>query len=368
MPGSNRSELPKRLCLLGEARMSDLKLRKIEVPYDFQTVFTDMYRRGFTDGLPVIPATEDAVKQMLDYVSLAPDEVLGIIPPDDEPLTAAQAAINSVMAGCLPEFFPVLIAAVKAVTEPKFNLLGIQTTTNPVGPVLVINGPVRELLDINSRRGCMGPGRRANATIGRALNLILLNVGGNIRGEVDKSIHGMPGKFTFCFGELEEESPWESLHVKHGFRREQCTVAAFGGQGTQNIIAAYHDMDNVAHMLADAMRCYGNNTYHVGHGNPLVVLNPGHARLFAEQGWSKQRLKEVLFEQTKLPRSYIPAERMFLETVWNDYPDDRACTLCDKVDDIEIVVAGGPEAYHICYIPSFAHTELSIAEIILPKS
>jgi hypothetical protein len=348
--------------------VSDLKLRKIEVPFDFQAVFTDMYRRGFTDGLPVIPPTEAAVKELLDYASLPPDEVLGSIPPDDEPLTATQAAINSVMAGCLPEYFPVVVAAVKAVTAPKFNLLGIQTTTNPVAPVLVVNGPVRELLDINSRRGCLGPGRRANATIGRALNLILLNIGGNTPGEVDKAIHGMPGKFTFCFGELEEENPWEPLHVEHGFQREQNTVTAFGGQGTQNIIAAYHDMDNVAHMLADAMRCYGNNTYHVGHGNPLVVLNPGHARLFAEQGWSKQHLKDVLFKRTKLPRSYIPAERMFLETVWNDYTPDQMCNLCDKVDDINIIVAGGPEAYHICYIPSFAHTALSIAEIILPKT
>src|SRR5476651_1173992 len=137
----------------GEARVSDLKLRKIEVPYDFQAVFTDMYRRGFTDGLPVIPPTEASVKELLDYTSLPPDEILGIIPPDDEPLTAAQAAINSVMAGCLPEYFPVVVAAVKAVTAPQFNLLGIQTTTNPVAPVLVVNGPVRELLDINSRRG-----------------------------------------------------------------------------------------------------------------------------------------------------------------------------------------------------------------------
>jgi hypothetical protein len=348
--------------------VSDLKFRKIEVAHDFQAVFTDMYRRGFTDGLPVIPATEAAVKEMVDFVSLAPDEILGVIPPDDEPLTVAQAAINSVMAGCLPEYFPVVIAAVRAVTAPEFNLLGIQTTTNPVAPVLVINGPVRELLDINSRRGCLGPGRRANATIGRALNLILLNVGGNTAGEVDKAIHGMPGKFTFCFGELEEENPWGPLHVEQGFVREQSTVTAFGGQGTQNIIAAYHDMDNVAHMLADAMRCYGNNTYHVGHGNPLVVLNPGHARLFAEQGWDKQRLKNVLFERTKLVRSYIPAERMFLETVWNDYPPDRMCNLCENVDDIKIVVAGGPEAYHICYIPSFAHTALSTAEIILPTT
>jgi len=339
----------------------------LSVAHDFPAIFADMYGRGFTDGLPVIPPTEEAVRQMLEGSGMDPDEVIAIIPPSDEPLSVAMAAINAVMAGCLPEYFPVVVAAVKAVTAPQFNLLGIQTTTNPVAPVLVINGPVRQILDINCERNCMGPGRRANATIGRALNLILLNIGGATPGTVDKSIHGMPGKFTFCFGEFEESSPWEPLHVEHGYDRQQSTVTAFGGQGTQNVVAAYHDMVNVTHMLADAMRCYGNNSYHVGHGNPLVILNPGHARFIAQMGWDKQRLKQELFERTKVPRSYIPEEPLFLETVWNDYPIDRDCTLCKAVDDIQIVVAGGPEAYHICYIPSFGHTALSTAEILLPK-
>ena len=347
--------------------MSLQGLRKVRVADDFRAIFSDMYGRGFTDGLPVIPPTEDLVREMLDHASLDPGEIIAVIAPDDEPLSVAKAAINAVMAGCLPEYFPVVIAAVKAVTAPRFNLLGIQTTTNPVAPVLVINGPVRELLDINCGRGCMGPGKRANATIGRALNLILVNIGGATPRTVDKSIHGMPGKFTFCFGELEDESPWEPLHAEKGFRSEQSTVTAFGGQGTHNVVAAYHDMTNVAHMLADAMCCYGNNSYHVGHGNPLVVINPGHARGFAQMGWDKKRLKQELFERTKVPRSYIPAERLFLESVWNDQKSDEYCTLCKEVDDINIVVAGGPEAYHICYIPSFGHTALSTAEIVLPQ-
>lgn len=346
--------------------MRALGLRKVKVPHDFRAIFSDMYRRGFTDGLPVTPPTEDAVHEMLDYAAMEPDQIIAVVPPDDEPLSAAKAAINTVMAGCLPEYFPVVIAAVKAVTAPHFNLLGIQTTTNPVAPVLVVNGPARNLLDINCGRNCLGPGRRANATIGRALNLILLNIGGNTPGDVDKSTHGMPGKYTFCFGELEEESPWEPLHVEHGFRRGQSTVTAFGGQGTQNIIGAYHDLENVVHMLADAMRCYGNNSYHVGHGDPLVVLNPGHARYFAEHGWDKKRIKRELFERTKVPCSYLPTEKLFLKSVWNDYTPDQMCSLCNSPDDINIVVAGGPEAYHICYIPSFGHTALSTVEIVLP--
>lgn len=340
-------------------------LRKIRVQNDFRSVFSDMYRRGYTDGLPVIPPTEESVQEMLDYSAVDAEEVIAIVPPDDEPLSGAKAAINAVMAGCLPEYFPVVIAAIKAVTAPQFNLLGIQTTTNPVAPVLVVNGPVRNLLEINCGRGCMGPGTRANATIGRALNLILLNIGGNTPGDVDKAIHGMPGKYTFCFGELEQDSPWEPLHVERGFRKEQSTVTAFGGQGTQNVVAAYHDMNNVAHMLADAMRCYGNNSYHVGSGNPLVVINPGHAKCFAEQGWDKRRIKRELFDRTRVRRAYMPDERLFLESVWNDLAPDQSCSICNNVDDIAIVVAGGPEAYHLCYIPSFGHTAVSTVEIDL---
>src|ERR1700730_17999819 len=177
--------------------MSGLVSARFKVTNDFGAAFTDMCERGFTDGLPVIPPTEAAVRAMLDAVGMQPNELIAVVPPEGGPATAEKVAVNAVMAGCLPEYFPVVIAAMRAVTEPKFNLLGVQTTTNPVGPVLIINGPVRTALKINSGRVCLGPGWRANATIGRALRLCLLNIGGCPPGEVDKAIHGMPGKFTF---------------------------------------------------------------------------------------------------------------------------------------------------------------------------
>ena len=343
--------------------MTTLASRRFRVANDPRAVFADMVARGMTDGLPVIPPTEDAVLEMIAATGLPPGERIALIPPENGPATVEKIAINAVMAGCLPEYFPAVLAAVRAVAAPQFNLLGIQTTTNPVGPVLVVNGPIRGRLDIQSGRGCMGPGFRANATIGRALKLVLLNCGGCPPGDVDKSIHGMPGKFAFCFGELEEESPWAPFHVDRGFRRDQSTISAFGGQGTQNLYAPYLDPDAILHNLADGMRCYGHNGYLRALGNPLLVLTPGHARIFADRGYDKPRIQAELFERTLIPRSYIPAERHLSKPVYADYPPERMCQLCDRPQDIVVIVAGGPEAYHVTYIPSFATTEVVTTEI-----
>lgn len=345
--------------------MSLLSSPRIKVQDDVLAAFDDMYRRGFTDGLPVIPPTAAAVTQMLGGCD--PQRLIARVPPRFAPATAEKVAINAVMAGCLPEYFPVVVAALKAVTQPGFNLLSIQTTTNPAAPVLVVNGPVRGQLDINCGRGCMGPGWRANATIGRALRLALLNVGACPPGDVDKAIHGMPGKFTFCFGELEEQSPWEPLSAEFGFARGRSTVTAFAGQGTQNLYATLQKAENIIHMLADGMRCYGNNDYFRATGTPLVVITPGHARVFASQGWDKGRIKRALYEQTQIPRSYIP-ETQPSGPVYADYPPGQMCRICKDPEDIRIVVAGGPEAYHITYIPSFGTNEACIEEIISPEN
>jgi hypothetical protein len=347
--------------------MSALKSTRIRAPRDFRAIFDDMEQRGLTDGLPVIAPTADRVSEMLDHVGLPPDEVIGFVPPEGGPATAEKIAINAVMAGCLPEYLAVVIAAVRAVVQPPFNLLGIQTTTNPVGPVLIVNGPMRRQIGIHCGRGCLGPGFRANATIGRALKLVMLNVGGCPPGDIDKAIHGMPGKFSFCFGELEEDSPWTPLHVDLGFARESSTVTAFGGQGTQNIYAAMLDPADIAHILADGMRCYGNNGYLRACGSPLVILSPGHARIFADNGWDKSRIANELFERTKIPRAYIPRAAQLSTPIYTDYPPEATCHICASPQDIRIVVAGGPEAYHITYVPSFGTTVPCAAEIDAPN-
>lgn len=343
-----------------------LASRRLRALDDAEAVFADMVERGFTDGLPVIPPTEAAVWKMLDYARMLPDEPISIVPPDNAMVTAEKLAINAVMAGCLPEYFPVLVAALRASAAPEFNLLGIQTTTSPVAPVIVVNGPIRARIGINSERGCLGPGWRANATIGRALRLVLVNMGGCPPGEIDKAIHGMPGKFTFCFGECEEQSPWPALHVERGFAADESVVTVFGGQGTHNILGMFRTPENLVHVLADGMRFYGSNGYLRGTGTPLIIMSPGHAATFASHGWDKARLKAALFEATQIPRAQIPDEQQLSRPVYADYAPDEMVLPCERAEDIQIVVAGGPEGYHITYVPSFSNVTLSSCAIQIP--
>ena len=179
-----------------------------------ESVLQLMLEQGWSDGLPMVPPTADRVRRMVEFVRRDPGELIGYINPDGGAATVEKIAVNGVMAGCLPEYMPVLVAAVEAITDPAFNIHGLQTTTNPVAPLLVVNGPIRQQIGINCGRGCLGPGWRANATIGRAVRLLLLNVGGAKPWTTDMAVHGMPGKYAFCIGQNEEESDWEPLHVE----------------------------------------------------------------------------------------------------------------------------------------------------------
>ncbi|OGA02551.1 MAG: hypothetical protein A3H35_01910 [Betaproteobacteria bacterium RIFCSPLOWO2_02_FULL_62_17] len=321
-----------------------------------------MYGRGMTDGLPVIPPTGERVERMMDAVSSPPEHVVAELPPRGGLATIEKLAINSVMAGCRPEYFPVVIAAVEAMTQPQFNLIGVQTTTNPVAPFLLLNGPVRRSLDVNCGAGALGPGRRANATIGRALRLILINIGGGVPGEGDKSILGSPGKYTFCLGELEEESPWEPFHVEHGFAPDESTVTVISSQGTQSCAASFLQPVSILMMLSDAMRAYGANSYTKGNGNPVVILPPAHARLFAGAGWNKRRIKAWLFEHTMIPRSEMPAEPRLLDTTSRQRIENGKVCICAKADDIVVIVAGGSELNHAGFLASFGN-DLAIRRI-----
>lgn len=341
-----------------------LKSKHIDAPDDMSALFTYVVNLGITDGLPVIPPTEKNVQAMIEYVGLSPDEEIAAIPPADGIATVEKLAINAVMAGCLPEYFPVVISAVQALAEPGYNLLAVQTTTNPVSPVLVINGPIRQQIGVACGRGCMGNGFRANATIGRAVKLALRNLGACVPGDVSKSIHGFPGRFAFCFGEFEEESPWEPFHVEKRFKPEQSTVSVFGGQGTQNLYASFTKPEGIVHMVADGMRCYGNNGYLRGTGTPVVVLSPGHARIFAEAGWDKDCIKQELFKLTPIPLSQISEERQVAHPVYENCDRSRSINLCRGPQNIVILVAGGAEPYHLTYIPSFTDPDMVIIKPI----
>ena len=335
---------------------SHLASSRIEADDSPEAVFQLMLDQGWSDGLPVIPPSPDRVSQMLEYAGRDPSDVIGYINPEAGAATVEKIAVNSVMAGCLPEYMPVLIATVEAVTEPSFNIHGLQTTTNPASPLLIINGPVRNAIGVNSGRGCLGPGWRANATIGRALRLLLFNVGGAKPWSTDMAIQGMPGKYIFCLGENEEESVWGPLHVERGLAPDVSAVTVVGAQGTSNCLTFYKEAESILTMIASAMADLSDNNYLLGAGNPLVLLNPGQARLLAEQGFTKQLVREWLFEHAKIPIDRFPSEISLINYEDRFVRDgDRVCP-CRSPDDILVVVTGGPEPYHAIYCGNFGDT------------
>ncbi len=320
------------------------------------------------DGLPVVPPTPERVERMIAACGRAPDEIVAEIDPRRGVASVEKIAVNAVMAGCRPEYMPVLVAAVEAVAAPEFNLHGIQTTTNPVAPLLVVNGPVRRQVGLNCERNALGPGRRANATIGRALRLVLLNIGGAIPGRLDKATLGMPGKYTFCLGENEEESPWEPLHVERGFGAGESTVTAIGAQGTNNVLALSGGAREALVLTADMMAVMGNNNALFGRGHPTVFFSPGHARQLVEQGYrTKRAVQEALFELAKIPRSRYPDKEVFPLVPLGErtLDGDRVC-VARRPQDVLVVVAGGPEPYHICYCPNFGDTEAVTRPVRVP--
>ena len=247
--------------------------------------------RGWSDGLPIIPPTPEAVERMLAAVKREPDEIVATIPPSWGEATVEKIAINAVMAGCLPEYMPLIITAVAAMCEPQINLKSLQPTTHPVAPLLIINGPIVKKLNINSKSGAFGPGWRSNATIGRAIRLMLMNIGGAYPGKTDMSTQGQPSKYIFCIAENEEDSPWEPLHVERGFAAGTSTVSVVGVENPHNIND--HDAltaEEVLSTVAGTMATLGNN--HVrgliaGFGDAVVALGPEHAATIAKSGFSK---------------------------------------------------------------------------------
>lgn len=322
-----------------------------EVPDDAEAVFEYTIAQGWSDGLPVIPPTPERVARMLASTSRAADDVVAQLGPRCGDATVERVAINAVMAGCAPVHFPIVLAAVEAVADRAFNLDGIQATTNPVGPLVIVNGPVRRAASVNCGRGALGPGHRANATIGRALRLCLLNIGGAIPGEVDKAILGMPGKYTFCLGENEEESPWEPLHATRGLSPDQSAVTVVGAQGTNNLLILSGNAEDALHLVADAMMTMGNNNVISGNGTPVVFFSPGHARLLVEQGFRTRRsVQEFLWDHARIPverfpaREIVPSKPMAIRAV----VDGKVCAV-RRPEDLLVVIAGGPEPYHITY-------------------
>jgi hypothetical protein len=260
-----------------------------------------MFARGWTDGLPVVAPTPERVARMLAGTSRRPDEVVAVVPPDLVECTVEKVAVNAVLAGCLPEYLPVVLACVEAACTPEFNAHGLLATTYFAGPVVIVNGPVAAAIGMNSGVNALGQGNRANATIGRALQLVIRNVGGGRPGEVDRATLGNPGKYTFCFAEDEAGSPWEPLSVSRGFAPGTSTVTLFPGEGPRGVVDQLsRSPESLAGSLALALRSVAHPKLVLGF-DAVLVVSPEHARVFRDAGWSRSRLLSELGVLLSLP-------------------------------------------------------------------
>jgi hypothetical protein len=259
------------------------------------------FAKGWTDGLPIVPPTEARVLAMLEGTTRAPQDVVAVVPPDLVECTVEKVAINAVMAGCKPEYLPVVLAAVEAACTDTFNIHGVLATTMPVGPVIVVNGPIRRAIGMNSGKNVFGQGNRANSTIGRALQLVVRNVGGGRPGEVDRATFGNPGKLSFCFAEDEEGSPWGPLSADLGARAGASTVTLFPGEGPRSIVDQLsRDPESLSRTFAANLRAVHHPKLVLGF-DAILAIGPEHARVYREAGWTKARVAERINALTRVP-------------------------------------------------------------------
>lgn len=281
-----------------------LKSRRVELA-SLEDEVEAIFERGWTDGLPVVPPTEARVLRMLDGTTRASDDVVAVVPPDLVPVTVEKVAINAVMAGCKPEYLPVVLAALEAACTDGFNIHGVLATTMPMGPVVIVNGPIRRAIGMNSGINVLGQGNRAGLTIGRALQLVIRNVGGGRPGEVDRATHGSPGKLSFCFAEDEEGSPWEPLSIERGFASGASTVTLFAGEGSRCVI---DQQSRTPESLASTLAANLRTLHHpkvVLRFDAILVVGPEHARIFREAGWTKARVLEEIHGRLQIPGAEI---------------------------------------------------------------
>jgi hypothetical protein len=277
-----------------------LASRRVELG-ELEDEMEAMFDRGWTDGLPVVAPTEARVLRMLGGTTRPPDDPVAVIPPDLHECTVEKVAVNAVMAGCKPEYLPVVLAAVESACTDEFNMHGLLATTYFSGPMVIVNGPVASAIGMNSGLNALGQGNRANATIGRALQLVVRNVGGGRPGGVDRATLGNPGKYTFCFAENEAGSPWEPLSVERGMPADQSAVTLFAAAGLQPVVDQLsRTPESLARTFAACLRTNAHPKLPLAF-DAVLVVSPEHGRVFREAGWDKTRLRSELGSLLMLP-------------------------------------------------------------------
>jgi len=338
----------------------------VEAPDDLDAINRLYRERRWSDGLPVVPPTAARVDRMLAQTRRGRYELVARVAPGFGAATVERIAINAVLAGCDPEYLPVLIAATEAVADPAFNLQGIQATTNPVAVWLVLNGPLAQRLQVNATYNCIGQGSWANATLGRAMRLILQNIGGALPGEMDRATHGQPGKFTFCCAENEVEHPWQPLHVERGYAATDSTVTVVGAEGTMNMNTHEKSAAELARVFAATMVHPPSNEYVHG-GEPWIILGSEHAEVFQRSGMDKAAVKRVLWEQSKmavrqLSVKEIERARASRTAELGELTDDTLLPISPRPEDIQLIVAGGPGT-HSVFVPCFGNSRAVTCKI-----
>ena len=307
------------------------------------------YELGWTDGLPVVPPTEQRVKEFIERSGRPSDEVVGELPERRREITVDKVAANAVMAGCLPEYMPVVLAATEAMLEPIFNLVGPSSSMGGSAILSIVNGPIAKELNINSRNNLFGPGNRANATIGRAVRLILMNACAAIPGVFDRSVIGHPGKYTYCIAEADTETHWTPLHVERGFSPAESTVTVFAGESPRQIRAVGHP-EPIMMAIADVASSLGSNMSTSGsvgdtgigvRQGQIVVTIAGNSNLWKD--WTKSQIKEYLFNRTQRSVADLKAAMVLKGDV---EPSDGQIMipLIPEPDDILLIFAGGEES------------------------
>ncbi|MGH3762777.1 hypothetical protein [Actinophytocola sp.] len=338
-----------------------------DLPDDVEAVSAWLHERGHTDGLPVVPPTRERVLRMLTGTTRDPAASLGTVPPTNGAATVEKLAINAVMAGCRPEYLPVVLTAFDLLLEPGFQLAGMQPTTNPLTPMLIVNGPIRRRIGLNCSTGVMGPGWQANATIGRAVRLALINLGGALPGEVDKCTQGFVGKYTLCVGENEEDGPWAPLHTERGFAADQDVVTVVGVNAAINIHDSSDDWRDVVKTLCGSLPSLGTPNVVDPHATPVLALNPLHARILSDGGFGKAELTRHLVEHTTLPPDALSERRSHLRRAEgaDDYLVDGRIPIVNDPESLLVVVTGGMSGGHSCFLPAGHYGQARSATIAI---
>ena len=316
-----------------------LQARKIELA-ESEDIMEACFERGWSDGLPLVPPTPLRVTRMLSSTDRSANEIVGSVPPDNRPCTIEKIAINAVMAGCKPDYLQVVIAALKAALKDEFCMHGLLCTTYFSTPVMIVNGPITKQIGMNSGVNALGQGNRANATIGRALQLIVRNVGGGIPGGIDRATLGNPGKYTFCFCEDESDAEWPSLSMDRGYTREDSVINLFAGSGVQPFVDQQsRQPDSLVKNLANSLRSVAN-TRSFGMADAIIVISPEHRRVLREGGWTKPNLKQALYDELKTPGADIIRGK---DGIAEGMPEKFKDILLNKFrdDGLHIVGAGG---------------------------